>query len=261
MDELKKSSAPSRGINRIVLRNGRVERQRDSRATSTLNTYHRDGLTNYEQMIYDELCRGIRLRLGEIRVHYSKSLHKVIVAVNYDHPEFFYVNWMEEISYTIVSSFAYVRLNYVYSEQEATDINIKMVSIAKSIKGDSEYLRALNVHDWLVKNIKYDHSGLKEAILSPEMFNVVGAVNSKKAVCEGISKLTSYIMRAKGIGATMISGFSRDGTPHAWNLLEVDSKRLYADVTYDIGLSANGTLQRRYFLISRSELLKDHVLS
>ena len=190
----------------------------------------------------------------------SDDLHNVIIAVNYDHPEFFYVNWLDRISYTLCFGYAFVYLNYIYNEKEVADLNLKMQAIAKNIAGISNYGKALGVHDWFVKNIKYDHAGLEQVIRSPGMFSAAGPITCSKAVCEGISKLACYIMREKGIDAAVITGRGCDGVPHAWNMLEVDGEYKYADITYDIGLSGYGRIQRKYFLISREELLRDHVM-
>ena len=50
-------------------------------------------------MAYEDLCQGIQRYSREIKVRYTADLHNVIIAVNYDHPEFFYVNWLDRISY------------------------------------------------------------------------------------------------------------------------------------------------------------------
>ena len=68
-------------------------------------------------------------------------------------------------------------------------------------------------------------------------------------------------MREKGIDSTVITGVTRDGTPHAWNLLEVDGKPLYADITYDIGISTPGIIQRKYFLLSQTEIARDRTIN
>lgn len=211
-------------------------------------------------MAYEDLCQGIQRYSREIKVRYTADLHNVIIAVNYDHPEFFYVNWLDRISYTVYFGYACVHLNYIYNEKEVLDLNSKMQAIAKNIVGISNYGKALGIHDWFVNNIEYDHAGLEWAIRSPGMFSAAGPLTKRKAVCEGISKLACYIMREKGIDATVVTGFGHDGIPHAWNMLEVDGERMYADITYDIGLSRCGAIQRKYFLISRRELLRDHIL-
>ena len=210
-------------------------------------------------MAYEDLCRGIRDHRRKIKVRYVPDLHCVFLAVNLDHPEFFYVNWLDRISWTVSLGYVWVYLNYIYNEREATDLNARMYAIANSIAGISNYRKALSIHDWFVKNVEYDHAGLKQAIRSPGMFSAAGPLSSRKAVCEGISKLACYMMREKGIDAAVITGFAHDSTPHAWNILEVDGKRMYADITYDIGLSAGGTVQRKYFLISKHELRRDHI--
>ena len=226
-----------------------------------LNTYYKNRLSPTQQLAYEDLCRGIRSRSREIRVRYVDGLPNVITAVNYDHPEFFYVNWLDRISYTVFFTQMFVQLNYIYNEHEIADMNNRIQAVAKTIAGISNYGKALSIHDWFVKNIKYDHKGLGQAIRSPGMFSAAGPLTSQKAVCEGISKLACYIMREKGIDSTVITGVTSDGTPHAWNLLEVDGKPLYADITYDIGISTPGIIQRKYFLLSQTEIARDRTIN
>lgn len=226
-----------------------------------LNTYHKNRLNPIQQLAYEDLCKGIRSRSREISVRYVDDFRSVITAVNYDHPEFFYVNWLDRISYTVVFAQMFVRLNYIYSEQEIHDMNNRIKAIAKGIAGISNYGKALGIHDWFVKNIKYDYKGLEQVIRSPGMFSAAGPLTSQKAVCEGISKLACYIMREKGIESTVITGVTNGGTPHAWNMLKVDGAPLYADITYDIGISTLGIIQRKYFLLSRNEIARDRTIN
>lgn len=226
-----------------------------------LNTYHKNRLNPIQQLAYEDLCKGIRLCSREISVRYVDDFRSVITAVNYDHPEFFYVNWLDRISYTVFFNQMFVQLNYIYNEHEIIDMNNRIQAVAKTIAGISNYGKALSIHDWFVKNIKYDHKGLGRAIRSPGMFSAAGPLTSQKAVCEGISKLACYIMREKGIDSTVITGVTSDGTPHAWNLLEVDGKLLYADITYDIGISTPGIIQRKYFLLSQTEIARDRTIN
>ena len=224
-----------------------------------MNTYYKDRLETNEQLAYEDLCRGIRKHKKEINIRHTNALSKVLEAVNYDHPEFYYVNWLDHAYYTEVLGRMYVSLSYIYREKEVMYLDAKMKEIARNIAGISSFGKALCIHDWFVKNIEYDHAGLEQVIRSPGMFSAAGPLNSQKAVCEGISKLACYIMREKGIDAAVITGRSQDGTPHAWNMLNIDGKDVFVDITYDIGLSADGIIRRNYFLISKSEILKDHV--
>lgn len=226
-----------------------------------LNTYHKNQLSPAQQITYEDLCRGIKSRNREISAHYVDDLHTVIAAVNYDHPEFFYVNWLDRVSCRALSTRVTVQLNYIYDEQEIIGMNNRIRTVARSIAGISNYGKALGIHDWFVRNIKYDHKGLEQTIRSPGMFSAAGPLTGRKAVCEGISKLACCIMREKGIDSTVITGITHDGIPHAWNMLEVDGQCLYVDITYDIGLSAQGTIQRKYFLLSQAEIARDRTIN
>ena len=63
-----------------------------------LNTYYRDRLSADQQIAYDHLCRGIRKQSRQIEAPYTDDFGRVIRAINWDHPEFFYVNWLDRVS-------------------------------------------------------------------------------------------------------------------------------------------------------------------
>ena len=226
-----------------------------------MNTYYKNRLSPNQQIAYDDVCRGISCLEKDIKVHYVKDFRSVISAVNYDHPEFFYVNWLDRVSYAVLFSNMRVNLNYIYNEREIVDMNKRIKEIAKGIAGISNYGKALCIHDWFVKNIEYDHTGLEQAIRSPGMFSAAGPLTKQKAVCEGISKLACYMMREKGIPSTVVTGTTRDGVPHAWNMLQVDGKELHADITFDIGMSSRNTIHRKYFLLSQTEIVRDRTIN
>ena len=211
-----------------------------------LNTYHKNRLSASLQITYDALCDGIRAQSKQIRIPTTEDLRSVICAVNYDNPEFFYVNWLDRVSYTVFGGEVYLHLNYIYSKEEVRSLKEEMRKIAKGIAGISNYSKALSIHDWFVRHIQYDHDGLRRAIRSPGMFSAAGPITNRKAVCEGISKLACYLMREKGVNATVVTGFVAGGEGHAWNLLEVDGRAVHTDITYDIGLSFPGQISRKY---------------
>ena len=228
-----------------------------------LNTLYKDRLTRSEQRAYEELCRGIRLHRQDVHIPFQTDLTAVLFAVNYDHPEFFYVNWLEGFQIVQYIGRMSIHLSLIYSETEIMEINRKIATLAKDIPGISNFGKTLGVHDWFINNVNYDHNGLEEMIRSPGIFSAAGPLLGKKAVCEGISKLACLLLRQKGVDSAIITGTSRDGTPHAWNAFCSDAGTImYTDITYDIG----NTLNRRYpyhgyFNLTKSEISKDHTFS
>lgn len=207
---------------------------------SMLNTLYKERLNQHEQQAYDELCRGISLHRQNIQISSQMDLPKVLSAVNYDHPEFFFVNWLEGIQCVGYFGRMSVHLSLLYSEREINEINRQIGELARSISGISNYGKMLGIHDWFVRNIEYDHDGLEQAIRSPGMFSAAGPLIRKKAVCEGVSKLACMLMRQKGIDGAVITGSTENGVPHAWNAFRSDDGIvMYTDITYDIGSSAS----------------------
>ena len=228
---------------------------------SMLNALYKERLNQHEQQAYDELCRGIFLHRQNIQISSQTDLPKVLSAVNYDHPEFFFVNWLEGIQCVGYFGRMSVHLSMLYSEHEIDEINRQIGELARNISGISNYGKMLGIHDWFVRNIEYDHDGLEQAIRSPGMFSAAGPLIRKKAVCEGVSKLACMLMRQKGIDGAIITGSTENGVPHAWNAFRSDDGTvMYTDITYDIGSSPNKSVPcRKYFHLTRSEMAKDHI--
>ncbi len=226
-----------------------------------LNTYYKDRLTPNQQKAYDEICSGVRLCASKISVRDTKDFAKVVSAVNYDHPEFFHVNFSEGFSYTKQDNYRFIKMHYLYRPHEIAVIQGKSADIARKIGGVSDYGKILAVHDWIVTHIHYDSRGLRTSPHSPTMYSVAGALLRKKAVCAGISKLACWLLRQKGVDVAVVIGTSDTGEGHAWNACIVNKQLFYMDVTYDLSMSDRNRIQRKYFMLSEEAMKRDHVFT
>lgn len=99
----------------------------------------------------------------------------------------------------------------------------------------SDYEIALTLHDYLVNKVQYVSEGDHQT--------VYGSLVNGKAVCAGYARAYQLLMNAAGIPCTYITGKSADPAmlaagveelqPHAWNLVWLDGKCYYTDVTWD----------------------------
>lgn len=117
------------------------------------------------------------------------------------------------------------------------------------------------IHDWMIKNIEYDHS-FKEHKAS-------AGLNKHIVVCSGYAYLFNAFMDLMNIPCKYISGTvhkeSGDGD-HAWNAVQLEDGFWYfIDVTWDDQNIDNrsdykdgSNLTYEYFLISRQTMNKDH---
>ena len=131
-----------------------------------------------------------------------------------------------------------------------------VTEIPSSYKTDSE--KALYLHDYIVKNVKYKMQG--------EHQTAYGALLDGVAVCAGYADAYKLLLKAVGIEAHTITGQSYNPQGvlenHAWTMLYIDGKCLFTDVTWDDpfvdGAQSDNFVSHEYFNITLEQMNKDH---
>ncbi len=224
-----------------------------------LKHFYRSLLTPRETEAYDCIVSALEHHHSEICYPSAEDIFRPLSAVNYDHPEFYYVNWVETMKVSRRCGCIVWQPPYLYTPAECRDIEERLSALVGDIPGISTVGKVNEIHDWFVRHIAYDREGLRQPIRSPAMFNATGPLLHRTAVCEGVSKLACLLMRQRGLDAYMVIGRAEDGGLHAWNGVMIGDHVEYSDFTYDIGLSREGHISRRYLLLSEGEMAKDHI--
>ncbi len=133
--------------------------------------------------------------------------------------------------------------------------------VTKSSMSNLEKARA--VHDWLVKNIKYD--------TSYKSYHIDTLLSTRSAVCQGYAEfyyvaLSEMNIQAKIIGGTARNSSSSDPVGHAWNAVKMDDgKWYYVDVTWDDPLldghsdyPDGSNMSMNYFMITEELISVNH---
>lgn len=111
----------------------------------------------------------------------------------------------------------------VNASQEAyTDIQAH--KIAESVRYLEPYEQAKEVHDYLIRNVRYG--------FTDNCYTSYGALVDGKAVCQGYALAYREILLHLGIPCNVCIGTAGDGL-HAWNLVEVNGVNYSVDVTWD----------------------------
>ncbi|MDE6951032.1 MAG: hypothetical protein K2P64_08965 [Lachnospiraceae bacterium] len=121
-----------------------------------------------------------------------------------------------------------------YATFETVNTYLKMYEISSQIiddgMSDREVVKA--VHDWMVLNIAYDYDNYLKRTIPRESYEIEGAINKGKAVCDGYAKTFRAFMDIQGIECVKISG-TANGGGHAWNKVKLNGEYYYIDVTWD----------------------------
>lgn len=203
----------------------------------------------------------------------NEQIAKIAMAVNYDHPELFYVDFRHlnflgtplgviyQINYTVRTAIRSVIKDQV--EKKVSEI----IDAAKkgNLKGDYEKCRW--IHNYLVRNTKYNYEAIRRPDDYPDSFTAKGAIIDGFAVCEGVSKAFKLLCDRLGVDALIAYGTSTQESfgvdiPHAWNIVKFNNDYTHIDVTWDMGMSETCQFTRYdYYCISDRWMVLDHKYS
>ncbi len=115
----------------------------------------------------------------------------------------------------------------------------------------SDYQNAKALHDYLAKNVTYDHTYRNRT--------ANGALFDGTTVCSGYADAYNMLLTLAGIESYSISGTASSGgrtAGHGWNLVKLDGRWVYVDVTWDDTDFPSKTdyVEYTYFAISEEEL-------
>ena len=234
---------------------------------NNVNTFYYDQLDDYSKMIYDALyINKETLKTGTEKIPLSNEIAKMLTtdegvskievlfstAVNafeYDNPDVFYIDFSKMVLYYESDFFgnsnAYIEKNsqennYLIEgfngendiEVAENKLNSTIDSIKENINSISgEYDKIKYVHDYIVKNTKYD-----ETLNRSNRNTIYGALIEKQATCGGYAKAFKYIMDKIEINSIVIQGKAfRDGASeyHAWNYVNLYGSWYAIDCTWD----------------------------
>lgn len=265
--------------------------------TVSMNRYYYEQLDEYGQKIYDELHNNLdEIKKGDFSIEFglefndllnSENGSKVLndsfqVAVNaltMDNPDLYYINitkicletrtikraFSKTHEVTICSSEDGVLSagfeNQEYINNTRTTLEGIKGEIIKACKDKTTKDQIRIVHDYLVDTIEYDGDA------GSNIYNIYGALVSRKSVCEGYARTFKYILDDLGIPCIIVCGVGTNTNgeteKHAWNYVYLNNNWYAVDVTWDdpiiTGGKMNDTIKYAYFLKGSEEFFKDHV--
>jgi transglutaminase/protease-like cytokinesis protein 3 len=144
-----------------------------------------------------------------------------------------------------------------------------VLEIVKPEWNDEE--KAYAIFYWLASNIKYDYEGFESGYWKKYPSDSLIAQDTymyRKGVCSGYAHLFKLMCTEIGLESKTIDGFSRSeiyqaGLPievsdHTWNVVKVNKKWEFVDVTWGSSTAGNEKVNRYYFLTSADEFISNH---
>ena len=143
-----------------------------------------------------------------------------------------------------------------YTSDEINLINNKIDELYGQliISGDTDYNNILRVHDYIIKNSRYDSDRSDNNIINYKSDIAYGPLFEGYAICGGYTDLMQlFLERMK------IKSFRVSSNQHIWNAVEINNNWLNLDLTWDDPIVNDGSidyLEHNFFLIDTNTLHK-----
>ncbi len=226
--------------------------------------YAYESLPDEEKIIYDQMLDAVMNHEEEVTLSTSdgRRLEDIFNCVTADHGGLF---WVESFRYTQyqrngqteVMSFA---PNYSMTKKERSKIQKKIDrqvgQYTKGITDASDYEKVKTVYRRLIQKVDYN-------LQADHNQNIISVFIGKETVCQGYASAMQYLMDQLGIPCVIVTGMAKGG-PHAWNLVQLDGKWYYVDVTWgnskyhDDEENDVKYVEYDYLNITTEEMLQDH---
>ena len=167
-------------------------------------------------------------------------------------------------SYKGLTGKSYTDYPLLKTERELYEIDHIIWEVTRSGMSNLEKARA--VHDWLVKNIRYD--------TSYSSYHIDTLLATRSAVCQGYAEFYAVALSEMGMQARVVTGTAQNSSSsgtesHAWNAVKMDDGKWYfVDVTWDDPM-INGhsnypdgsNMSMNYFMITNEAISVNHFTS
>ncbi len=185
----------------------------------------------------------------------KRQIAKVFFAFNLDNPQVF---WLDEpYSFSIyddsVSLSLYFTMKKAEYKKRLGQLNSVVNSILRGVdKNMNAFERELYIHDYIVKNCKYDKKADNAKDKDP--YTIYGCLVNQNAVCMGYTAAFQLLLSYVGIRSITIDGSDTD-TGHIWNAVKLGGDWYHTDVTWD---DINDISMYDYFNVTTKQLTKTH---
>ena len=241
-----------------------------------LSRYYYTQLSPVEKRVYDDIYIGLMVHKKHITSIGLKkprnSMAKIMKAVLYDHPEFYYVR--RDYSYAPGRTQTEIYVKYLYDAVQRKRIDrritckIKEITDPISHSGLDQYQKEKYLYEYFTSHYSYDHRQISKERKRDwyKKYSVLGVLEDNTAVCEGFAKTFKLIMDRLGMECMIVTGFSdhaRAGNPgkdgsHAWNIIMISGRYYHVDVTWGICSSSPSQICFEYLNLTDKQIRRDH---
>lgn len=235
--------------------------------------YYESHLNSWEQKFYSGMTDAFQHRRTAVkaeRITSESSFMKCICAVQYDHPELFYVNFRDveyiprDDGWELLPKYWYDPQQTAQKRRQLSEIVGKICAEVKKRGLRSIYQKCGYIHAYLVRSCTYDYQAIENSAARRTAYTIEGPLLEKTGVCQGIAFAYRMLCRECGVDMIAVKGVSlHPGTTnyegHAWNLVRAGECAAQIDVTWDMCLTVKDwPIRYDYFFLPDIEMMRDH---
>lgn len=218
-----------------------------------LDSIYYSQLTVQEKFVYDQILSSVlrhesAFTTGNLSQGASRRAMRAVV---FEHPEIVYLN---TFVYPALEAQGRQRIPFEYCEVDQSLFDRKLDALVGKIRGKlngdaSDYVKCKAIFDELAQTVNYPQEAYRDYVrLVKEnanqsrfiqkhalLFSPYGVLIDRKGVCQGISKLFQILCARFNVQCAYVEAVIKKGNePHALNIVEIDGKRAFVDVTWGL---------------------------
>ena len=128
-----------------------------------------------------------------------------------------------------------VNLGWKTNAVQEAAVRTKITEVINSLgitDNMSDYTKTKLIYDYICENVAYGYSFIDGSY--EISYTSYGALILGTAVCQGYSVLLYKMLNSVGVDNRIVAG-TRNGGNHGWNMVNIDGRYYYVDVTWDAG--------------------------
>ncbi len=180
-----------------------------------------------------------------------EDLSPALYAFMYDFPESY---WMWNYRYRIDANKKVVELEFPVPEDLETkwaQVDAIADNVVAAVANESDYNKLKYFYEWIINWTEYQENECDQ--------DYTGVFLLKKSICAGYARAFQYLCKKAGLKCTTVRGQTNES--HAWNLVELNGKYYWVDVTWGDPVNDDGsqTLVYYYFMVTDELLFRTHI--
>lgn len=233
-----------------------------------INEYLKNTLDTNCKRLYEQMVNVFRN--GGESVDCGSSIPNEIaqayMAVNADHPEFFFLSHMPEITQKIGlmgRRESVLVSKKIFSNRQIQEYNSEIENIKQRIITSANRASSVEEKEKIVCDYIIEHSIYE--IDNKYNQNAATLLVEGKGQCSGIAKATKLLFDHLNIPCIVVNGDAEDKYngikgPHSWNIVKINNGYYHLDVTFMLGANLSKTKPYRYlyFNYSDNNVATDH---